>query len=38
MIMRVTLSVDHRPIHGSVAAQWMRALVGNVENPLQILL
>ncbi|MDT7766877.1 MAG: hypothetical protein QOC63_6297 [Mycobacterium sp.] len=37
-VMRVTLSVDHRPIDGSIAAEWMRAFVGIVENPLQILL
>jgi pyruvate dehydrogenase E2 component (dihydrolipoamide acetyltransferase) len=37
-VMRVTLSVDHRPIDGSIAAQWMRTFVGIVENPLQILL
>ena len=37
-VMRVTLSVDHRPVDGSVAAQWMRTFVGIVENPLQILL
>jgi pyruvate dehydrogenase E2 component (dihydrolipoamide acetyltransferase) len=36
-VMRATLSVDHRPIDGSVAAQWMRSFVGIVENPLQIL-
>lgn len=36
-IMRVTLSVDHRPIDGSTAAEWMRAFVNIVENPLQIL-
>jgi pyruvate dehydrogenase E2 component (dihydrolipoamide acetyltransferase) len=35
-VMRVTLSVDHRPIDGSVAAEWMRTFVGVVENPLQI--
>jgi len=37
-VMRVTLSVDHRPIDGSIAADWMRTFVGIVENPLQILL
>jgi pyruvate dehydrogenase E2 component (dihydrolipoamide acetyltransferase) len=36
-VMRVTLSVDHRPIDGSIAAEWMRAFVGVIENPLQIL-
>lgn len=37
-VMRVTLSADHRPIDGSIAAEWMRTFVGIVENPLQILL
>jgi pyruvate dehydrogenase E2 component (dihydrolipoamide acetyltransferase) len=37
-VVRVTLSVDHRPIDGSIAAEWMRTFVSIVENPLQILL
>jgi pyruvate dehydrogenase E2 component (dihydrolipoamide acetyltransferase) len=37
-VMRVTLSVDHRVINGSTAAEWMRAFIGIIENPLQILL
>jgi pyruvate dehydrogenase E2 component (dihydrolipoamide acetyltransferase) len=37
-VMHVTLSVDHRPIDGSTAAEWMRTFVDIVENPLQILL
>jgi pyruvate dehydrogenase E2 component (dihydrolipoamide acetyltransferase) len=36
-VMRVTLSVDHRPVDGSVAAEWMQAFVSLVEHPLQIL-
>lgn len=36
-VMRVTLSVDHRPVDGAVAAQWMQAFVSVVENPVQIL-
>jgi pyruvate dehydrogenase E2 component (dihydrolipoamide acetyltransferase) len=36
-VMRVTLSVDHRPIDGSTAAEWMRVFVGVIENPLHIL-
>ena len=36
-LMRVTLSVDHRPIDGSTAAEWMRAFVDVIENPLEIL-
>jgi pyruvate dehydrogenase E2 component (dihydrolipoamide acetyltransferase) len=37
-VMRVTLSVDHRPIDGVVAAQWMKAFVAVVENPLRMLI
>ena len=36
-VMRVTLLVDHRPIDGSTAAEWMRAFVDVIENPLEIL-
>jgi len=36
-VMRVTLSVDHRPVDGVNAAHWMRALVSLIEDPLQIL-
>jgi pyruvate dehydrogenase E2 component (dihydrolipoamide acetyltransferase) len=36
--MRVTLSVDHRPVDGAVAAEWMREFVALLENPLRILL
>ncbi|RZU75010.1 pyruvate dehydrogenase E2 component (dihydrolipoamide acetyltransferase) [Micromonospora kangleipakensis] len=36
-VMRVTLSVDHRPVDGVVAARWMEALVGLLERPLRIL-
>ena len=36
-VMRVTLSVDHRPIDGWTAAEWMRAFVEVIENPLEIL-
>lgn len=35
--MRVTLSVDHRAIDGALAAEWMRALVTILEEPLTIL-
>jgi pyruvate dehydrogenase E2 component (dihydrolipoamide acetyltransferase) len=37
-IMQFTLSVDHRPVDGAVAAEWMRAFIGIIENPLKILL
>jgi pyruvate dehydrogenase E2 component (dihydrolipoamide acetyltransferase) len=36
-VMRVTLSVDHRPIDGATAAEWMRAFVATIESPLLIL-
>lgn len=36
-VLRVTLSVDHRPVDGADAGRWMQAFVGLLENPLQIL-
>ena len=36
-VMRFTLSVDHRPIDGAVAAQWMTAFVSLIERPVRIL-
>ncbi|MDF5752131.1 2-oxo acid dehydrogenase subunit E2 [Spongiactinospora sp. TRM90649] len=36
-VMRVTLSVDHRPVDGAVAAEWMKAFLALIENPLRIL-
>jgi len=36
-VMSVTLSVDHRPIDGAVAAQWMAAFVSLLEEPVRIL-
>ena len=36
-VMRLTLSVDHRPVDGVVAAQWMQALVDLLEHPVRIL-
>jgi pyruvate dehydrogenase E2 component (dihydrolipoamide acetyltransferase) len=36
--MRVTLSVDHRPVDGAVAAEWMRTFVSLLEHPLHILI
>ncbi|MDO8310018.1 MAG: dihydrolipoamide acetyltransferase family protein [Actinomycetota bacterium] len=36
-VMRVTLSVDHRPIDGATAASWMAAFVGLLEQPAKIL-
>jgi pyruvate dehydrogenase E2 component (dihydrolipoamide acetyltransferase) len=37
-VMRVTLSVDHRPVDGVQAAEWMRTFVSLIENPVSILL
>jgi pyruvate dehydrogenase E2 component (dihydrolipoamide acetyltransferase) len=36
-VMSVTLSVDHRPIDGATAAQWMAAFVSLLEEPVRIL-
>lgn len=36
-VMHVTLSVDHRPVDGSTAAEWMRAFVFLIEHPGQII-
>lgn len=34
--MTLVLSVDHRAIDGALAAQWMEALVGALEQPLRL--
>lgn len=36
-VMRVTLSVDHRPVDGVVAARWLAAFVAAVEDPVRLL-
>ena len=36
-VMRLTLSVDHRPLDGVIAAEWLRELVTLLEDPLRIL-
>jgi pyruvate dehydrogenase E2 component (dihydrolipoamide acetyltransferase) len=36
-VIRVTLSVDHRPIDGATAAQWMRAFLEVLERPIRLL-
>jgi pyruvate dehydrogenase E2 component (dihydrolipoamide acetyltransferase) len=36
-VMRVTLSVDHRPVDGATAAQWMQSFISLIENPVRIL-
>lgn len=35
-VVRVTVSVDHRCIDGATAAQWMRAFVEILEEPLRL--
>jgi pyruvate dehydrogenase E2 component (dihydrolipoamide acetyltransferase) len=36
-VLRVALSVDHRPVDGAVAAQWMAAFLALLESPVTIL-
>jgi pyruvate dehydrogenase E2 component (dihydrolipoamide acetyltransferase) len=36
-VMHVTLSVDHRPVDGATAAQWMQVFVELLESPARIL-
>jgi pyruvate dehydrogenase E2 component (dihydrolipoamide acetyltransferase) len=36
-VLHVTLSVDHRPVDGATAAQWMAAFVDLLEHPARIL-
>jgi len=36
-VMNVTLTVDHRPIDGAIAARWMAAFLAMVEAPAQII-
>jgi pyruvate dehydrogenase E2 component (dihydrolipoamide acetyltransferase) len=36
-VLRVTLSVDHRPVDGALAARWMAHFLGLIEAPLRIL-
>jgi len=35
--MRLTLSVDHRPVDGVSCAEWMRVLISLLEQPARIL-
>jgi len=37
-IMAVTLSSDHRTVDGAIAAQFLKAFKGYLENPLKMLL
>lgn len=36
-VLRVTLSVDHRPVDGATAARWMAAFLALLEAPVRIL-
>ena len=36
-VMSFTLSVDHRPIDGATAAQWMAAFISLLQEPVRIL-
>ena len=36
-VLTVTLSVDHRPVDGVIAAEWMRTFVSLLEAPARIL-
>ena len=36
-VVHVVLSVDHRPVDGAVAADWMRTFLAVLESPLRIL-
>jgi pyruvate dehydrogenase E2 component (dihydrolipoamide acetyltransferase) len=36
-VLRLTVSVDHRPVDGAIAARWMAALVELLEHPVRIL-
>jgi pyruvate dehydrogenase E2 component (dihydrolipoamide acetyltransferase) len=36
-VLRVTLSVDHRPVDGATGARWMAAFLALLEAPLRIL-
>ena len=37
-VLQATLSVDHRVVDGSTAAEWMRAVTSLIEHPARILL
>ena len=36
-VLHVTLSVDHRPVDGALAARWMAAFLALLDDPLRIL-
>lgn len=37
-VLKVTLSVDHRPVDGAVAAEWMAAFLDVLHSPMTILI
>jgi pyruvate dehydrogenase E2 component (dihydrolipoamide acetyltransferase) len=37
-VLKVTLSVDHRPVDGAVAAEWMAAFLDVLHTPMTILI
>jgi pyruvate dehydrogenase E2 component (dihydrolipoamide acetyltransferase) len=37
LVLRLTLSVDHRPVDGTTAAHWMQTFVRLLEHPARIL-
>ncbi len=37
-VLTLTLSVDHRPVDGVIAARWLAALTELLENPVRILI
>ena len=36
-VMTLTLSVDHRPVDGELAARWMSHLVALIHHPVRVL-
>jgi pyruvate/2-oxoglutarate dehydrogenase complex dihydrolipoamide acyltransferase (E2) component len=36
-VLRVTLSIDHRPVDGVNGAQWMKVFLDLLEHPAKIL-
>jgi pyruvate dehydrogenase E2 component (dihydrolipoamide acetyltransferase) len=36
-MIHVILSIDHRPIDGATAAQWMQAFLEVLEHPMHLL-
>ena len=36
-VMKISLSADHRPVDGALAAQWLQAVKARLESPLSLL-